>query len=197
MANYDQEIYDVAISEGFKPNVAKYIVAQARLESGDYASNVFKNNFNMYGMKYVGQPLASRGTLAPISERSNSCVSSNICKDSDYYAKYKSPRDSALDTIQRLYKRTRNGIGFNELNNSVDAQDFANKLKQRDYYGGTPEQYSSFILAKLKRISIVEKTIEQVRKAYGYTKKNYVVVGIGFILVGIFGYWYYKNKYKR
>lgn len=197
MANYDQEIYDIAISEGFKPNVAKYIVAQARLESSDYKSNVFLNNFNMYGMKYVGQPLASRGTLAPISERSNSCVASNICKDSDYYAKYKSPRDSALDTIQRLYKRTRNGIGFNELNNSVDAKDFANKLKQRDYYGGTSEQYSSFILAKLKRISIVEKTIEQVKKAYGYTKKNYVVVGIGFILVGIFGYWYYKNKYKR
>lgn len=197
MANYDQEIYDIAISEGFKPNVAKFIVAQARLESSDYTSNVFRNNFNMYGMKYVGQPLASRGTLAPVSERSNSCVLSNNCKDSDYYAKYKSPKDSALDTIQRLYKRTRNGIGFDELNNSVDAQDFANKLKQRDYYGGTAEQYGSFILAKLKRISIVERTIKEIKKAYDYTKKNYVTIGIALILSSAIAYWYYKSKFKN
>ena len=197
MAKYDQEIYEIAISEGFKPNVAKFIVAQARLESSDYTSNVFLNNFNMYGMKFVGQPLASRGTLAPVSERSKSCVESSICKDSDYYAKYKSPRDSALDTIQRLYKRTRNGIGFNELNNSVDAQDFANKLKQRDYYGGTAEQYGSFILAKLKRISIIEKTIQQIGKAYDYTKKNYVTIGIVLIISGAFAFWYYKSKFKK
>jgi hypothetical protein len=197
VANYDQEIYEIAISEGFKPNVAKYIVAQARLESADYTSNVFLNNFNMYGMKYVGQPLASRGTLAPIRERSDSCVTSNICNDSDYYAKYKSPKDSALDTIQRLYKKTRKGIGFDELNNSVDAQDFANKLKQRDYYGANPEDYGNFILAKLRRISIVEKTIEEVKKVYGFTKKNYIVIGIGLLITTAIAYWYYKNKYKK
>ncbi len=99
--------------------------------------------------------------------------------------------------FQRLYKKTRKGIGFNELNNSVDAQDFANKLKQRDYYGGTPEQYGSFILAKLKRISIIEKTIQQIEKAYDYTKKNYVTIGIALILSSAIAYWYYKYKYKK
>jgi flagellum-specific peptidoglycan hydrolase FlgJ len=57
MANIDQDIYNMAIAEGFSPISAKLIVAQARLESGDYSSNVFVNNNNMFGMKYVGQTL--------------------------------------------------------------------------------------------------------------------------------------------
>ena len=66
----DQQIYNIAITEGFTPTTAKLIVAQARLESGHYGSDVFKANNNMYGMKFVGQPLATRGSLAPVSERS-------------------------------------------------------------------------------------------------------------------------------
>ena len=194
MPNYDQDIYEIAISEGFKPNVAKFIVAQARLESADYTSNVFQNNFNMYGMKYVGQQLATRGTLAPYNERSATCQNGGECKDSNYYAKYKFPKDSALDTIQRLYKRTRNGIGFEELNNSVDVNDFAQKLKDRGYYGGTPASYGAMIISKLKRISIVEKTIKEIKKAYTYTKKNYVTIGILLIVTSGFAYWYHKKN---
>ena len=66
----DQSIYNTAIEEGFSPMSAKLIVAQARLESGHYGSDVFKANNNMFGMKYVAQPLATRGTLAPPNERS-------------------------------------------------------------------------------------------------------------------------------
>ena len=69
-AQLDQTIYQMAVEEGFTPTAAKFVVAQARLESADYGSNVFKNNNNMYGMKYVGQSLAERGTAAPASERS-------------------------------------------------------------------------------------------------------------------------------
>lgn len=188
MANYDQQIYDLAISEGFKPNVAKYIVAQARLESSDYGSNVFNNNNNMYGMKFVKQPLATRGTLAPPNERSQSCVNSNVCKDSDYYAKYKTPIDSPRDVIQRLYKNERNGVGFNELNNSKTPDEFASLLKQRGYYGGTPQQYSSFLKAKLTRMSIVE-TYVKYKKPIDYT-----LIGLLLIASSLF---LYKYIYKK
>ena len=69
----DQLIYNTAIKAGFKPTAAKLIVAQARLESADYTSPVFRNNNATSGMKYIGQPLARRGTLAPYKESSDGC----------------------------------------------------------------------------------------------------------------------------
>lgn len=153
MASYDQQIYDAAIGEGFSSSAAKLIVAQARLESKDYGSNVFNNNFNMFGMKYVGQPLASRGTAAPSSEQT--C---NLNCNSDYYAKYANPSDSAKDLVGRLYKKTRNGIGFNELKDVSDPYDFANKLKARNYYGTnvTAQQYGNSLKAKLLKVQVLE-----------------------------------------
>jgi hypothetical protein len=196
----DQEIYNVAIKEGFSPTSAKLIVAQARLESANYGSNVFNNNNNMYGMKYVGQPLATRGTLAPLNERSSSCQNGGTCSDRDYYAKYKTPSDSAKDVIQRLYKKTRKGIGFDELKNVKDAYEFATKLKTRDYFGfndiSTPEGkdeangYARGLIARLVNVSIVE--------FYENNKKkiNYTIVGLALIGLTSLAYWYYKNKMK-
>lgn len=206
MANIDQDIYNIAILEGFKPEVAKYIVGQARLESADYTSNVFKNNNNMYGMKYVGQPLASMGSLAPMSERSKTCQQGGTCVNSDHYAKYETPSDSAKDVIQRLYKKTRNGIGFNELNSSTSPEDFANKLKTRNYFGnydistsqGQSEalSYAKGIIAKFKKFSVVEVSIDALKGAYGYSKKHYVKIGLLLIFSTAFAFWYYKKKYK-
>lgn len=191
MANYDQQIYNAAIEEGFTPISAKLIVAQARIESGDYGSNVFKNNYNMFGMKYVGQPLAQRGTLAPLNERS--C---NGNCDGNYYAKYNSPADSATDLVGRLYKKTRNGVGFNELNNAIDANDFANKLKKRNYYGfgayGTPQadkeisSYAAGLKSRLRKIKILE---------YYNSNKKVINLLIGIILIG--GSIYYYKKMKK
>ena len=65
----DQQIYDTAIKNGFNPMAAKLIVAQARFESADYTSNVFKQNNNTSGFKFIGQPNAVRGSLAPANER--------------------------------------------------------------------------------------------------------------------------------
>jgi len=191
MANYDQEIYNAAIDEGFTPISAKLIVAQARIESADYGSNVFKNNNNMFGMKYVGQPLAQRGTLAPANERS--C---NGGCDGDYYSKYNSPADSAKDLVGRLYKKTRNGIGFNEIKNSTDSNDFAKKLKQRNYYGfgayGTPQgdkemsSYAAGLASKLRKINILE---------YYGNNKTAINLLIGIVL--IVGSIYYYKKIKK
>lgn len=172
MPNLDQEIYNAAIAAGFLPTSAKLIVAQARFESADYNSNVFKNNNNLFGMKFIGQPLAVRGTLAPLNERS--C---NGNCNGDYYSKYNNAADSTKDLVGRLYKITRSGIGFNEIKNAIDALDFATKLKQRSYFGGTASAYANGLKAKLNKINIVDNNL-------GSTK-NLLLIGvfvIGYIL---------------
>ncbi len=196
----DQSIYNTAIEEGFSPTSAKLIVAQARLESSHYTSPVFKANNNMYGMKFVGQPLATRGTLAPPNERSTSCKSGGTCVDSDHYAKYSSIEDSAKDTIQRLYKKTRKGIGFDQLKDVKSATEFATKLKTRDYFGfhsidteaGKFEasEYARILDSILFRVKVINFYKEN-KKKINYTTLAILVLG----LTG-FSYWYYKKKYK-
>ena len=181
MANYDQQIYNAAIEEGFTTISAKLIVAQARIESGDYGSNVFKNNNNLFGMKYVGQPIAQRGTLAPLNERS--C---NGNCDGDYYAKYNSPADSTKDLVGRLYKKTRKGIGFDEIKNATDSIDFANKLKQRDYFGATASSYAAGLNSKLRKIKVLE---------YYNNNKTAINLLIGIILI-VGSIFYYKKMKK-
>lgn len=181
MANYDQEIYNAAIEQGFNPISAKLIVAQARLESADYGSNVFKNNNNLFGMKFIGQPLAKRGTLAPLSER----TCNGTC-NGDYYSKYDSPADSAKDLVGRLYKITRNGIGFNEIKNATDSTDFANKLKKRNYYGASASSYAAGLASKLRKVNILE-----------YYNKNKTTVNsliLGIILISVSIFYYKKIK---
>jgi hypothetical protein len=196
----DQSIYNTAIEEGFSPTSAKLIVAQARLESGHYSSDVFKANNNMYGMKFIGQPLATKGTLAPFKERSKTCKEGGNCVNGDYYAKYFSVEDSAKDTIQRLFKITRNGIGFEQLKNVADATDYANKLKTRNYFGfhsidteaGKQEarEYARMLDSILLRVKVINFYKEN-KKKIDYTTLAILVLGLTAL-----GYRYYKKKYK-
>jgi len=196
MANYDQIIYDVAIKGGFSPLSAKFIVGQARLESANYTSKVIKANNNTYGMKYVGQPLATRGTLAPPSERSAVCRSGGACLNSDHYAKFASVKDSATDVVFRLYGLTMRGVTPQQLKDAKTPEEFARLLKKRGYYGpsayGTPgaekeiKEYAGGIKARMLLAQIVE-----------YVQKNKSKIGVGIALVLLAGAIYlYKKKNK-
>jgi hypothetical protein len=178
-AQYDQIIYNTAIKEGFNPAAAKLIVAQARFESADYNSNVFKLNNNTSGMKYIGQPLATRGTPAPKNEQrcNGGC-------DGDYYAKFASVQDSASDKISRLYNKNMRGVTPQQLKNSKDADEFSRLLKQRGYYGmgafGTPQaetdirNYANGLRAKLMKINVLE---------FVQKNKNVLLLGIGLVFI--------------
>ena len=187
----DQQIYNVATAAGFIDSAAKYIVAQARYESADYSSNVFRNNNNMYGMKYVSQQLATRGTLAPLSERSLSCRTKNICKNSDHYAKYINPADSAQDVINRLYQKTMRGVRPAQLKTATSPEIFADLLKKRGYYGATVEQYARGLRAKLKKVNIIPiqilpgVTIETPKKKFS----TLIITGAALLL-----FFYYRKK---
>lgn len=188
----DQMIYDVAISEGFTPTSAKFVVAQARVETSvngkDYTSPVFLANNNMYGMKFVGQPLATKGGLAPYSERSPACKSGGICKDSDHYAKYISPRESALDTIQRNFNLTLGGVTPAQLKNASTPDEYARLLKQRGYYGAPESNYAAGIRNRVLRVNV--KLID----FYYDNKKKIDYALIGGIVIGLTAYGYFLYK---
>ena len=174
--HYDQIIYDTAIKNGFTPTAAKFVVAQARFESSDYTSNVFQKNLNTSGMKFVGQPLATKGTLAPKSERSSQCVQTGVCRNSDHYAKYASVSDSAQDKIVRNFNLTIRGVTPEQLKNAQTPEEFAKLLKQRGYYGASESQYAGGLKAKLTRIQIVE---------FIQNNKNALILGVGLLILGI------------
>jgi len=193
----DQAIYNTAIKQGFNPIAAKLIVAQARFESADYKSNVFKENNNTSGIKYIGasQLNAQRGTPAPANERS--C---NLSCNGDYYARFNTIQDSINDKIVRLYNKTMGGVTPQQLKDSTNTDDFARKLKLRNYYGfgdlnsSNPDKvskaeseirsYARGLDAKLRIIQIVE-----------FVQKNKVNLAlVGAIIIGITGYIYYLKK---
>jgi hypothetical protein len=188
MANYDQIIYDTAVKQGFTPTSAKFVVGQARFESANYTSPVFKANNNTSGMKFIGQPLASRGTPAPANERT--C---NLNCNSDFYAKFASVQDSATDKIVRLYSKTMGGVTPEQLKNAKTPEEFARLLKKRRYYGpsayGTPaaekeiSNYARGIKVLMLRAQIVE-----------FVGKNKKGLGLGILLLGLAIYLYKKKK---
>lgn len=165
--NIDQLIYDTAIQQGFNPIAAKLIAAQARFESNDYKSNVFKNNNNTSGIKYIGQPNSVRGTLSP---------------EGDYYAHFNTIEDGINDKIVRLYNITMKGVTPKQLKDSTDATEFANLLKQRGYFGGSASEYASGLRAKLLKINVLE-----------FIEVNYGFI----ILIGVGLYFYVRNLKKK
>jgi len=193
-AQYDQLIYDTAIKSGFTPTSARFVVAQARYESSDYTSGVFQKNLNTSGMKFVGQPLATRGTLAPFSERSSGCQAvskgqvgcqgATPCRDSDHYAKFASVADSAKDKIERNYNITRKGVTPEQLKKAETPEEFARLLKVRGYYGGEESSYAGGLKAKLLRIQVVEFVTKN---------KNSILLIVGLAVIGG-AYYFFKKK---
>lgn len=194
-AEIDQAIYNTAIEQGFNPTAAKLIAAQARFESADYSSAVFRANNNTSGIKYIGssQINSQRGSLAPANER----TCGGGC-NGDYYAKFDSVQDSINDKIVRLYNKTMGGVTPQQLKDSTDATEFATLLKKRSYYGATPygtaqatsdiNNYAGGLRAKLLKINVLEF----------YTKNKMAVnlAVVGAVLIGLTGYFYFLKKKK-
>ena len=155
----DQAIYDTAIEQGFNPVAAKLIAAQARFESADYTSNVFKTDNNTSGIKYIAQANATKGLLSP---------------EGNYYAHFDTIQDCINDKIVRLYNIKMGGVTPEQLKDSTDATEFANLLKERGYYGSSASEYASGLRAKLLRINVLE---------FVTNKVNVAILGV--ILIGV------------
>jgi flagellum-specific peptidoglycan hydrolase FlgJ len=153
MAN-DDIVYQVGIDNGLTPAAALNLTAQARLESGNYTSNLFRTDNNAFGYKYVGQFGASKGILAPQSEWNNPNMAG-------YYAHYKDLNASALEVVKWIKRRINEGLFT--MGDLQTANGYAYSLKQGGYYGETAYEYSQDLS------SIINKYLNNFTN---YVKKN-------------------------
>jgi len=104
-------------------NYADFVVAQAKHESANFTSNVYKANNNPFGMKVPSQRkfLGTRGTPA---------------NDGGYYARYESDSVAFEDLL--LWMRARKFP-----TNLETVEDYAEALKARGYFGDTLYNYTN------------------------------------------------------
>lgn len=148
MANsIDTAIKAQALKMGMPETLASLIVGQARYETNDYTSNVFKTLNNAFGYKYVGQtkwPVGA-GTGAPSKDAQGNA-------DGGTYAKYKSVADSTGEIVDWIKRRQAEGkININAIQTP---EQYATALKNSGYYGQTASTYAKGITAKLQNVAI-------------------------------------------
>lgn len=138
--NFDQLIENVLTEDGVLPAaVWRDIVDQARLETDNYTSNVFKTDNNLFGYKYVTGATYQDGPglLSP---------------EGDNYAHYDSVENS-IHEISGWWQRRVGEDNFN-LASLTDLTAFANALKQFGYYGSSAEAYALRLAAVDKLVSV-------------------------------------------
>lgn len=145
--DYQSIIYQTAINNGLPDLVAKNLVAQSMLESSydgiPYNSPVFLNNNNSFGYKYVGQSLATQGTLAPQSEWPSPT-------QPGYYAKYANVSDSALEVIKWIKRRINEGVF--QMSDLYTPEGYANAFKKAGYFTTTAANYSNMLKSLLTKV---------------------------------------------
>lgn len=99
-----------------------YIVAQAKVETGNFTSNVFLKNKNYFGMKLpkVRPTLAQPGLMSP---------------EGNNYAAYGSESDSVVDLLM-WFDYTKFPIAVESV------EEYSKELKNRAYYGVAESSYT-------------------------------------------------------
>lgn len=112
------QVFNLLKAEGFNPDTAKYITAQAAHETGNFTSKIFKENNNLFGMKLPKQ----RKTTAT-GEKYGHATFNNI-------------EDAVKDF--KLYYKT---LGYMGIYPSLAA--YVKALVKRGYFEASPEEYES------------------------------------------------------
>lgn len=122
----EQIIYNTVISQGYSGNSAKILISQAKVETGNFTSNVFKTDNNAFGMKMpsVRKTTASRkSTIVMKSEGSTP------------YAHYESLADSVKDVL----------LWLKNFKINIDAipnvEVYAATIKNKGYFGAALSDY--------------------------------------------------------
>jgi flagellum-specific peptidoglycan hydrolase FlgJ len=136
----DTAVYNQATSMGVSPTVASIIVAQARLESGDYTNNASTKYNNLFGYKWIGQKKWATGPA-------------NTSSEGNPYAAYPSVQASTGELVDWLFRRQAEGKFV--VNNLTTPEAYATALKGSGYYGITADAYSDGLDAKLKKLLVV------------------------------------------
>jgi hypothetical protein len=109
-----KDVYLRLIEAGFTPITAQYITAQAAHETANFTSQIFLQNNNLFGYKYVGQTSAK-------GEKNGHAVYEDIDKSIADYSRYYLLR------------------GYPKVFNSIT--DFVTRLKNNGYFEAPLSEY--------------------------------------------------------
>lgn len=139
MADYAQIIFNTARQDGMPLELSELIVSQAKHETGDFTSNVFHNDNNAFGYKYVYGAKYQTGKGTPIGDW--------------YYAKYATIQDSAHEMTAWIKRRQNEGVFPSDLKVIKTPEQYATLLKQANYYEDTVANYMRGLQRWLKSYS--------------------------------------------
>lgn len=113
--------YNLLLTQGFFPETAKYIFAQAAFETNNFESKIYLKNNNLFGMRHP----KSRETLSLGSKYG--------------YALYSGPEASIAD-FKLYYKALR----YPQIHLSIP--NYVQDLKNKGYFEGNLEKYQKGVI---------------------------------------------------
>jgi len=122
--SYSDTVYRVARAAGMPAALSALIVAQARHETADFTSNVFRRCNNAFGYKAVAG--AEKCTLSP---------------ENDFYKYYPSLSDSVREVVGWIRRRQQEGRFPADLATVRTPAQYAELLKNSGYYGAPVTEY--------------------------------------------------------
>jgi len=123
----EEIIYSAAKKNGIPDRLALFIVAQAKHETNNFSSNVFKSCKNAFGYKYVGQYLSS-----------GACTGS---PEGNSYAAYATVNNSVKELCLWISRRQLDGKFPQDLTQIKTLDQYAQLLKLSGYYGDSISNY--------------------------------------------------------
>lgn len=120
MTTNEAIILKTVYEAGLPPFMANLIVAQAKHESGNFSSPVYRDCNNAFGYSaYKGQ---------------------GACPGHTFYKKYNNLKESTIELIEWLIRRQREG-NFPGFNSVSSAGHYASLLKKNKYYEAPVSEY--------------------------------------------------------
>lgn len=145
LKEYQQIVYNAARAAGLNDVQAKIITAQAQHESGNFKSNVFKTDNNLFGMK-----MPSKRSKQFIERPSKIVMRA---EGATPYAHYSSIQNSVKDLI--LGWHAYNKTNWDKIKTPAD---YATYLKAKGYYGAPYNEYLRALTIFLSKLDWVKVT---------------------------------------
>lgn len=123
-----KRILAACAAKGMPKRLSQLIAAQAMHETANFTSNVFKQNNNGFGYKYV------KGAKYQVG-------AGRISTEKDPYANYLTLEDSVYEICDWIKRRQAEGKFPANLFTIKDGETYATLLKNCGYYGGPLSGY--------------------------------------------------------
>ncbi len=131
----EEKVFYTCLKHGLDSTMAKLIVAQARHESGNFTSRLFRKHNNAFGVKY------SKWRKYSLALNGN-----GKAENRSGYATYSSVDSSTVDVLMWLC--TKSDLKFKS------SADYARWLKSIHYYEANEKLYKNALNAHLNKIKL-------------------------------------------